>query len=367
MSEVLGKGAYRLRASSQNVPFTNKFIADFKAGLPKLEVRKVDGLVVMAASHKNYYGEMIPWRLFKDVEPSPRLTELFGKVKEQINDIEAEDAIVRIGKPKYKKVGHFISHFNPFRGLRPPGAAKMENLPIDMPFPHNDPKAFHFGKINEEEIFTKVIMNGKKIELLYNLFPFAPFHFLLVPDRGACLPQSLADAEQLKLAWYYLKLTGDPNLRLAFNSLGAYASAPHMHWQGFYNTEGFRPPIDKAINQAPKGVTELSEWPIKGTTVIKGDDTFVLKETNLMIQSIIARAKASPNTIAFNLYMRPDSITIIPRKHQSAMVDYINNVAKFTTGPAFFESIGIMIMPSRDHYNGTTEEQLRALYQYMSI
>lgn len=55
-------------------------------------------------------------------------------------------------------------------------------------------------------------------------------HALLCPRVLDCLPQ-LLDAESVLLALRFAREAGNPYLRVGYNSLGAYATINHLHFQ----------------------------------------------------------------------------------------------------------------------------------------
>jgi len=66
--------------------------------------------------------------------------------------------------------------------------------------------------------------------LLINVSPIDYGHVLLCPRVLDCLPQVL-DRESVLLALRYAKEVGNPYLRVGYNSLGAYATINHLHFQ----------------------------------------------------------------------------------------------------------------------------------------
>ena len=76
--------------------------------------------------------------------------------------------------------------FNPIRALRPP---RMSGLKFDSLLRPFDPAGFHFNKaFLAREILWQGELAGKPARLLYNKFPFARLHGLLVPEPCARTP-----------------------------------------------------------------------------------------------------------------------------------------------------------------------------------
>lgn len=55
-------------------------------------------------------------------------------------------------------------------------------------------------------------------------------HVLLIPRVLDCIPQRI-DSESLRLAVYMAQEAADPFFRVGYNSLGAFATINHLHFQ----------------------------------------------------------------------------------------------------------------------------------------
>lgn len=122
--------------------------------------------------------------------------------------------------------------FNPIRALRPARMSQARVEGVMRPF---DLQGFHFNKpFLAKEVLWEGELAGKPARLLYNKFPFAPLHGLLVPEPARELPQFLTP-ELHGWAWDVASAAGRaiPGFGLAYNSYGAYASVNHLHFQTF--------------------------------------------------------------------------------------------------------------------------------------
>jgi hypothetical protein len=129
-----------------------------------------------------------------------------------------------------RNAGSWDVMFNPIRALRPPRSSglKFENLLRAF-----DPAGFHFNRsFLVREILWEGELAGKATRLLYNKFPFARLHGLLVPERLRQAPQYLTP-EMHGWAWDICAQSGVPGLCLGYNSYGAGASVNHLHFQSF--------------------------------------------------------------------------------------------------------------------------------------
>jgi hypothetical protein len=128
------------------------------------------------------------------------------------------------------RAGPWEIMFNPIRALRPPRISGMRFEDLLRPF---DPAGFHFNKpFLEKEMLWQGTLGGKPACVLYNKFPFARLHGLLVPDPLREMPQYLTP-ELHGWAWDLCAQSGVSGLCLGFNSHGAGASVNHLHFQSF--------------------------------------------------------------------------------------------------------------------------------------
>ena len=67
-----------------------------------------------------------------------------------------------------------------------------------------------------------------------NVSPIGESHLLLVPAMSSGTSQRIEQYGVL-LTLDFLRAVGNPALRLAYNSLGAFASVNHQHFQGIYH------------------------------------------------------------------------------------------------------------------------------------
>ena len=129
-----------------------------------------------------------------------------------------------------RRAGPWETMFNPIRALRPPRSSGMKFESLQRAF---DPSGFHFNKpFLAREIFWEGVLAGKPARVLYNKFPFARLHGLLVPDPLRQMPQHLTP-ELHGWAWGICAQTGVPGFCLGYNSQGAGASVNHLHFQSF--------------------------------------------------------------------------------------------------------------------------------------
>lgn len=146
-------------------------------------------------------------------------------------DLQPEEfASLQVSSPR--RLGPWEIQFNPLRALRPARMSETRVTGIMQPF---DAAGFHFNKpFLAKEVLWQGTLAGKSARLLYNKFPFAPWHGLLTPEPERQRPQFLTP-ESHGWAWDVAQQAGAciPGFGLAYNSYGAYASVNHLHFQTF--------------------------------------------------------------------------------------------------------------------------------------
>ncbi len=148
----------------------------------------------------------------------------------------------RLASTRRRQVGCWELQFNQMRALRPPRMSHAVVRDLYRPF---DPEGFHFNRpFLRKEIFWEGELEGVPVRLLYNKFPFAELHGLLVPYPADCRPQYLSE-ESHRLAGGLIRRLGRslPGVGFGYNARGAYASVNHLHFQMFLRS-GARYPIE---------------------------------------------------------------------------------------------------------------------------
>jgi len=132
------------------------------------------------------------------------------------------------------KMGYLVqSQLERARLRRPPQS--MMNIKQEY-----DREKFNFNKIDESKELVCQLINtdrkskeGERDILIINVSPIDRGHCLLVPQVEAELQQVLT-VHSITLALEIMILSSSPHIKLAFNSLCAYASVNHLHWHLYY-------------------------------------------------------------------------------------------------------------------------------------
>ena len=138
---------------------------------------------------------------------------------------------------RFRDEGPWTLQFNHLRSFRP--RRITSEVPREIVTPFNS-RAFNFNKpFLQKECFWSGELEGRRTDLYYNKYPFAPLHGLWVLDREAGKPQFLT-REDHDHVWALAAKFGErvPGLMFGYNSYGAYASVNHLHVQGFVEPAG---------------------------------------------------------------------------------------------------------------------------------
>jgi GDP-L-galactose phosphorylase len=149
----------------------------------------------------------------------------------------------------------FVAQFNEGRLTK----KRPTEFSVDAVVQAFDPSKFHFGKAAQKEVLACLARDGAPGTraswapaapagsdpslLLINVSPIEYGHVLIVPRVLSGLPQ-LIDAESLALALRFAAEADNPYLRLCFNSLGAYGTVNHLHFQAYFMATPF--PVEVA-------------------------------------------------------------------------------------------------------------------------
>lgn len=244
-----------------------------------------------------------------------------------------------------------------------------------------DETKFNFTKVCMQEVLfqfetkasdgTEIVENsttGRSPDLvMINVCPIEYGHVLLVPRVLDRLTQ-IVDPSTMSLALQFASAIGSPYFRLGYNSLGAFATINHLHFQGYYLMAPY--PVERAPTKLiqdtafdPKYVTvsELVGYPVKGwvfemsagfdhslepVASAVGRVCMKLQEMNvphnLLICDCGARVFLWPQC-----YAEKQAKGVVPDK-----------LLELNVNPAVFEIAGHMILKTRRDFEEMTQMQI---------
>ncbi len=275
-----------------------------------------------------------------------RLNSIYKKLRKEINNIpdnlKNDDFFValkileigwkNIEKVSFKKLNALWDvQYNQIRTFKPRRNAVEEISSIYKKF---DKNAFNFNKpFLRQERFKKCRCNGMDVSFFYNKFPFVPYHTLLVPEQEKNHPQFL----KRRFHYYACDLIkAAEGFAIGYNSIGAYASVNHLHFQLF--TEKDKMPVCNPVWKHNGG---KKEYPAK---------CFVFESKRASWEFIKVLHE---NNIPYNILYTKAKTYIFPMNFQKSHKNTI-----FPLGFAWIELAGSFINVTKKNYDNINEKQI---------
>ena len=265
-----------------------------------------------------------------------------GRLSEPEDDVMVFLKLLAIGfehiqTTQHRRAGPWELAFNPIRALRPP---RMSNVRVDRLLRPFDASGFHFNKpFLAREVFWEGDLLGKPARLLYNKFPFARLHGLLVPEPTREWPQYLTP-ELHGWAWEVCErvAAGIPGFCLAYNSYGALASVNHLHFQSFVRATPL--PV-QAAEFAHNGGERAYPLPCESFSDMEAA-WFRLDQLH---------SQGTP----YNLVYAGGGLHVLPRAAQGS-----HGLAAWNAGFGWSDLAGAITLFSREEYDSVSEADIAA-------
>ncbi|MED6121515.1 Phosphate metabolism transcription protein [Stylosanthes scabra] len=275
--------------------------------------------------------------------------------------------------------GHhgFLAQLNEGRHLK----KRPTEFRVDQVLQPFDENKFNFKKIGQEEVLFMFdqsldhrshFLVNESIEnisspspnvIAINVSPIEYGHVLLIPRVLDCFPQRI-DHESLRLAMHMAKEAADPFFRLGYNSLGAFATINHLHFQAYYLAAPF--PVEKAKRQIIKTkgqqcpqqgvcVSELLDYPVRGLVFEGGNTIRELSDT--VANSLVFLQN---NNIPFNVLISDcgNKIYLFPQcfAERQAVGEVSQEILKVEVNPAVWEISGHIVLKTKLDFDQASEE-----------
>ncbi|OWM85871.1 hypothetical protein CDL15_Pgr012121 [Punica granatum] len=276
----------------------------------------------------------------------------------------------------------FIAQLNEGRHLK----KRPTEFRVDKVLQPFDGNKFNFTKVGQEEVLFQFEASGDGEAQFFpeapidaenspsvvaiNVSPIEYGHVLLIPRILDCLPQRI-DHESFLLALHMVVEADNPFFRLGYNSLGAFATINHLHFQAYYLAVPF--PVEKAStkktttlgNSAVK-VSELRNYPVRGL-VFEGGNT--LEDlSNAVSDSCVCLQE---NNIPYNVLISDcgKRIFLFPQCYaeKQAMGEVRSELLDTQVNPAVWEISGHMVLKRKEDYEGASEENAWRLLAEVSL
>ncbi|KAH9679438.1 GDP-L-galactose phosphorylase 1 [Citrus sinensis] len=315
-----------------------------------LNYQKEDMEEVAAAHHVT--GTKLPLYAFKRVNKIETEMDVHGhEVREPEPPIAFLDSLilgewkdhVRRGLFRYDITAHetkvisgqygFIAQLNYPRHLKKrPTEFRVEK--VVQPF---DGNKFRFTKWGKKRCSSS-LRQVKIVKVVsINVSPIKYGHVLLIPRVLECLLQRI-DCVSFLLALYTAAGAGNPHFRLGYNSLGAFATINHLHFQ--------KAPTRKIITSGGcVKISELFNYPVRGLVFEGGNSLQDL--SNTVSDACICLQE---NNIPYNVLIVDcgKRIFLFPQLSSEFLDTQVN--------PSVWEINGHMVLKRKKDYEEASEE-----------
>ncbi|CAL0317466.1 unnamed protein product [Lupinus luteus] len=275
----------------------------------------------------------------------------------------------------------FIAQLNEGRHLKKrPTEFRVDK--VLQPFEENK---FNFTKVGQEEVLFQfeasedgqvqffpnapIDIDNSPNFVAINVSPIEYGHVLLIPRIFECLPQRM-DRESLLLALHMAAEAGNQYFRLGYNSLGAFATINHLHFQAYYLAMPF--PIEKAptvklasLNGGVK-TSKLLNYPVRGLVFEDGDTLEDL--SNIVSAACICLQN---NNIPYNVLIADcgRQVFLLPQCYaeKQALGEVNAELLDTQVNPAVWEISGHMVLKRKKDYDEASEANAWRLLAEVSL
>ncbi|CAH2069903.1 unnamed protein product [Thlaspi arvense] len=279
----------------------------------------------------------------------------------------------------------FIAQLNEGRHLK----KRPTEFRVDKVLQPFDGSKFNFTKVGQEELLFQfeadddddddseiqffpnmpLDADNSPSVVAINVSPIEYGHVLLIPRVLDCLPQRI-DHKSLLLAIQMASEAANPYFRLGYNSLGAFATINHLHFQAYYLAMPF--PIEKApslkISTTNEGVkiSRLLNYPVRGLLFEGG--SFIKDLSDAVTNASVCLQN---NNIPFNILISDSGkrIFLLPQCYaeKQALGEVSSKLLDTQVNPAVWEMSGHMVLKRIEDYEGASEEKAWSLLAEVSL
>ncbi|KAM7504215.1 hypothetical protein LguiB_003119 [Lonicera macranthoides] len=275
----------------------------------------------------------------------------------------------------------FIAQLNEGRHLK----KRPTEFQVDKVLQPFDGNKFNFTKVGQEEVLFQFEASEDEVQFFpnapidienspsvvaINVSPIEYGHVLLIPRVLERLPQRI-DRESFLLALHMAAEAGSPYFRLGYNSLGAFATINHLHFQAYYLAVPF--PIEKAptgktttFNDGVK-ISEILNYPVRGL-VFESGLRAIEDLSNAVSDSCIC---LQDNNIPYNVLISDSGrrIFLLPQCYaeKQALGEVSAELLDTQVNPAVWEISGHMVLKRKEDYEEASEENAWRLLAEVSL
>ncbi|VFQ72444.1 unnamed protein product [Cuscuta campestris] len=276
----------------------------------------------------------------------------------------------------------FIAQLNEGRHLK----KRPTEFQVDQVLQPFDGNKFNFTKVGQEELLFQFEASNDGTQFFpdasidaesspnvvaINVSPIEYGHILLIPKVLDCFPQRI-DRDSFLLALHMAAEASNPYFRVGYNSLGAFATINHLHFQAYYLAVPF--PIEKAPTRivttaAAAGnvkIFEILNYPVRGLVF---DGASSLDEmANVVSSSCICLQE---NNIPFNVLISDmgKRVFLLPQCYaeKQALGEVSAELLDTQVNPAVWEISGHIVLKRKEDFEGASEANAWKLLAEVSL
>jgi len=330
---------------------------------------------ILEDSSESSYGQIVPQRSLLD---SLLLSEWEDRAEEGLFRYD----VTACPSKTIEGTCGFIAQLNEGRASKKrPTEFRVDK--VDQPF---DDSKFNFckaiqrealfefeeGKAEEPDLNDASIVSSSPNLVMINVSPIEYGHILLVP-RVLDNLQQLVTSDTLLLALKFAHEANNPFLRMGYNSLGAYATINHLHFQAYYLAAAM--PLERArsVQIAVKNegnnairIHKLVDYPVNGLVF---ESSQSLEDMASLIGGICKTL--TERNIPHNLMIADCGarVFLIPNafSQRKAQGELPGDVLDSQVDPAVFEISGHILLKRMEDYVNITEEWVWKLLSCSSV
>ncbi|KAF7057626.1 hypothetical protein CFC21_064847 [Triticum aestivum] len=269
----------------------------------------------------------------------------------------------------------FVAQLNEGRHLK----KRPTEFRVDRVLQPFDSAKFNFTKVGQEEVLFQFENSGSDDSyflrsaavtvadrapnvVAINVSPIEYGHVLLIPRVLDHVPQRI-DQESFLLALHMAAEAASPYFRLGYNSLGAFATINHLHFQ---KAATQRIPLAEGGIKSGVKVSKLMNYPVRGLVFEEGN---TLNDLANVVSS--ACIWLQDNNVPCNVLISDSGrkIFLFPQCYaeKQALGEVSQELLDTQVNPAVWEISGHIVLKRRDDYEEASEASAWRLLAEVSL
>lgn len=231
---------------------------------------------------------------------------------------------------------------------------------------------FTAGAVSHTHYHSKAACTPSPNLVLINVSPIEYGHILLVPRVNDCIPQ-VVDQTSVLFALQCSMEVQNPFFRLGYNSLGAFGTINHLHFQGYFLEMPY--PVEIAPTAPVVGLPEkvrgvhierLQAYPVHGWVFSGADNVDSMASVVGAVCMQLQALDVPHNLLICDMGSR---VILWPQCYAAKQAQDKVPQAVLDTGvnPAAFEIAGHMVLKRREDYEEMSQERAWSILEHVSL